>query len=157
MKRAKNNKLAFETEPQGTIPKNEASGDIFVSYEEIQLDQIDSLTAGDVILCQELPAEAKVKSVRVINNEDIADGEITVGYSSNLELDDREEVVAADADAFLGATTLAAATPESAMDSDAVGFLFEPKRPVFLTVTFSTLPTVIDSKKLIILVETIGK
>lgn len=156
--RAKNNKASFEAVPGSFIPKNEKSGEIVVSIDEIVLEDLNSLADGDVVLAQEIPANYKVKAVKVYNLETIASGAITVGYSSNVEVSvgEREEVVAADADAFIGSSNLSGSTLIE-MAETAVGFLSERDAPVFLTVTFGTAPTLIDGKKLIVVTELIGK
>lgn len=158
IQRAKNNKAVFEAVPGSFIPKNEKSGEIVVSTDFIVLEDLVSPVDGDVVYAQEIPANYKVKAVTVYNLETIADGNIVVGHSNNevVSLGQREEVVAADPDAFIAATDLAGET-KIEMPETAVGFLTERDVPVFLTVTLATVPTVLDAKKLVIVTELIGK
>ena len=158
IQRAKNNKAVFEAVPGTFIPKNEKSGEIVVSLDEIVLEDLVSPADGDVVYAQEIPAGYKVKSVKVFNLDAIATGAVIVGHSSNtvVSLGQREEVVAADPDAFIASSTLNGETLLE-MPETAVGFLTERDVPVFLTVTLATVPTLLDSKKLIVLTELIGK
>ena len=157
--RATNNTKAFNTVPQFIESTGSVSGQVYTSYEEFPMSTV--VANGDVVLCQVIPANHKILSVRVINNENVADGVINVGYSASDEvglIDDGTTVVA-DPDAFLtGTNTLAAATAEHAMPTEGVaGFLAELAKPAYLTVTFTTAPTVKGPLKLKILLQTMGK
>lgn len=153
--RSSNNTKAYGSVPQVFLAKNVQSGERIVSLDEIQIDSIAA--DGDIVLCQKIEANQKVLSVKIVNNENVADGVIDVGYSASADLGDKDATVAADGDAFIDGVTLAAGTPEHNIDTELPGFLVEFEKPVFLTVTFATAPTALDTKKLKIIVETIGK
>lgn len=153
--RANNNAKAYAV-PQSVTSTGDVSGQIITTYEEFPASLVAA--NGDVILCQVIPADQRVLSVRVVNNEDIATGVYTVGNSSNLDLGDSTQVEAAVAASFLPSSTLAAATAEHNMPTEgAAGFLKLFARPVFVTLTFTTAPTLKDGKLLKVIVQTIGK
>lgn len=154
--RSVNNEFSYGLE-RISVPRNEKSGEIIVSYDTILMEA--PLAAGDVILCQEIPEDSRVKSVTLLNQEGVVDGEFEVGYSSSEEVERRtDESIPAVSDAFLPATALAAGTVQSAMDPEtAAGYLARFNRPVFLTLTCVTAPSALDGKGIAVLVEVIGK
>jgi fructose-specific component phosphotransferase system IIB-like protein len=157
--RALNNAKAFTTVPQSVTSTGDVSGQVKVYFEEFPMSTV--VANGDVVLCQIIPANERVLSVTVVNNENVADGVINVGYSASNEagLIDNGTPIVADPDAFLtGTNTLAAATAQHAMPTEGVaGYLLALAKPVYLTVTFTTAPTVKGPLKLKVLLQTIGK
>jgi len=153
--RSRYNADAFTDKPQQILEKNIASGEVITIYDEFPINTV--VASNDVVWSCEIPANSKVLSLRVVNTEDIATGVYTAGYTSNTALGDKTSVVTASTTAFLAASTLAAGTPEHVMTSDAAGFLLEFNRPVFLQLVFTTAPTVLDAKKIRIVMQVIGK
>jgi hypothetical protein len=149
------NAQAFSAKPQVIMPKNN-SGKLIVLYDQISMT---GPVINDPIFCMEIPPYHKVLSVRVVNNENVASGVFVCGISASKDVNAATDnvLVPADSDAFLLASTLAPATAEHVMPTEGVaGFLAEYERPVFLTVTFTTLAPV-DTKRLNIIVEVLGE
>ena len=141
-------------QPLELVKKNERSGEVMFAVDRIEVPS--GAANGDVILMQELPANAKPLRVKVVPSADLGAGSITVGYSSSEELGDKDATVAADADAFIPASD-----PDGLAELDmgvaAAGYLAELDKPVFLSVTLATLPANAVGETITVLLEYVAK
>jgi len=150
--RGVNNAKAF-SEPMQLIKKNEKSGEVLFSVDSLTLPT--GVAANDVLLMQEIPANAKVLRVKLLTGG-LAAGDLDVGFSSSADFGDEDATVAAEPSAFIDAGD-PDGVDEINMAVDASGYLSERAKPVYLTVTINTLPTGAAGNVVTTIVEYVAK
>lgn len=159
--RADNNKKAFEAVPSELIKKNEQTGEVMFAYDKFivggSADGAITVANGDVILACELPAFAKPLRVTIKASASLGEnGVVNVGHSNSAQLNDKDNTVVADHDAYIVGWD-----PEvnlnATMPVTAVGYLAENTKPTFVVVEFATIPDALAGQTVEVIVEYVAK
>lgn len=158
---AENHKKAWVDSPTEAIEKRDATGDIRFAYDTFTIGaDADAgelpLVNGDVIMCQVIPARAKILEVGIRAVNAIGTSSFNVGFASAKELGDVDNTVTPVPTAFLTAWDPDANTSE-VTDEDSTYFLVENAFGLFVTVSVVAAPAVMNGQRIEVFVKYVNK